>query len=93
MFEDYNYLTLFNKAAECSLNAIGMADLEGILIYVNDSALKLWGYDDKDEMIGRYLAEFWGGGNGSRKPLRNCTVRGIQKVKMLENAKTVPYLM
>ena len=54
-------LTLLSKAIESSLNAIGMSDLEGILIYVNESAVKLWGYDDKQEMLGRYLPELWEG--------------------------------
>ena len=54
-------LALLSKAIESSLNAIGMADLEGILIYVNESAVKLWGYDDKQEMLGRYLPELWEG--------------------------------
>ena len=54
-------LTLLSKAIESSINAIGMTDLEGILIYVNESAVKLWGYDDKQEMLGRYLPGFWEG--------------------------------
>ena len=55
------YLTLFSKAADSSISAIGMTDLEGRLIYVNESAVKLWGYDDKQELIGRFLPEFWEG--------------------------------
>jgi PAS domain S-box-containing protein len=54
-------LALLSKAIGSSLNAIGMTDLEGILIYVNESAVKLWGYDDKQEMLGRYLPELWEG--------------------------------
>ena len=46
---------------ECSINAIGMTDLEGKLIYVNESAVTLWGYDSKEEMLGRLLPEFWEG--------------------------------
>lgn len=46
---------------ECSINAIGMTDLEGRLIYVNDATVKLWGYDNKQEILGRYLPEFWEG--------------------------------
>ena len=53
---------LLSKAVECSISAIGMTDLDGILIYVNESAVKLWGYDNKEEMIGRFLPEFWEGG-------------------------------
>ena len=59
--EKDKYLTLFNKAAESSISAIGMTDLEGRLIYVNESAVELWGYDNKQEMIDRFLPEFWEG--------------------------------
>jgi PAS domain S-box-containing protein len=59
--EKDKYLTLFATAVECSINAIGMTDLEGKLIYVNESAVTLWGYDNKAEMLGRFLPEFWEG--------------------------------
>ena len=59
--EKDKYLTLLSKAVECSINAIGMTDLEGRMIYVNESAVKLWGYDSKEEILGRMLPEFWEG--------------------------------
>ncbi len=59
--EKDKYLTLLSKAVECSINAIGMTDLEGKLIYVNDATVRLWGYDNKQEILGRYLLEFWEG--------------------------------
>ena len=59
--EKDKYLTLLSKAVECSINAIGMTDLEGRLIYVNDAAVKLWRYNNKQEMLGRFLPEFWEG--------------------------------
>lgn len=42
-FEKDKYLTLLRMAVEYSIGAIGMTDLEGILVYVNDSAVKLLG--------------------------------------------------
>jgi PAS domain S-box-containing protein len=36
-----------------------MADLEGKLIYVNDSFLKQWGYDDEKEVLGKSAVKFW----------------------------------
>jgi PAS domain S-box-containing protein len=48
-----------DSAIASSLNAIAMADLEGNLTYVNASFLKLWGYDDKDEVLGKPVVEFW----------------------------------
>lgn len=59
--EKDKYLALLSKAVECSINAIGMTDLEGRLIYVNDAAVKLWRYESKQEMLGRWLPEFWEG--------------------------------
>ena len=54
-------LRIFKTAVESSINAIGITDLEGKLIYVNDSTVKIWGYDSNDEMLGRFLPEFWEG--------------------------------
>ena len=42
-----------------SISAIAIADLEGNLTYINDSFLKLWGYDDEKEVLGRPAVEFW----------------------------------
>lgn len=52
-------LKISNSAMESSINAIGITDFGGKLIYVNDSAVKMWGYDSKDEILGRFLPEFW----------------------------------
>lgn len=54
-------LKISNSAMESSINAIGITDFGGKLIYVNDSAVKMWGYDSKDEILGRFLPEFWEG--------------------------------
>jgi len=54
-------LKIFKTAAESSINAIGITDLQGKLIYVNDSCVKMWGYHSKEEMLGRLLPEFWEG--------------------------------
>ena len=73
-----NYLTLFRKAAECSINAIAMTDMEGNVIYVNDSTVKLWGYDYEQEMIGRFVAEFWEG-DGILKTFEEVHCKGYSK--------------
>jgi PAS domain S-box-containing protein len=52
-------LRIKNIAIESSINAIAMADLEGNLTYVNDSFLKLWGYDNDGEVLGRPAVSFW----------------------------------
>ncbi|RJS88997.1 PAS domain S-box protein [Candidatus Bathyarchaeota archaeon] len=52
-------LRIKEKAIESSINAIAFADLEGNLIYVNPSFLKMWGYESEEEVIGRAAVEFW----------------------------------
>lgn len=39
-------------------NAVGFADLKGIVTYVNDKYVKLFGYSDKTEIIGKHISEF-----------------------------------
>lgn len=54
-------LCLFGKAFDCSINAICITDLEGSIIFVNDSAVKQMGYEHNQEMLGRHISEFWEG--------------------------------
>jgi len=51
-------LKIFQTAVESSINAIVITDKEGKLIYANDTCVKLWGYNSKDELLGRSLPEF-----------------------------------
>jgi PAS domain S-box-containing protein len=44
-------------AINSSINGIGIADIEGHLIYVNQCFLKMWGYDEK-EVLGKHLLKF-----------------------------------
>jgi len=52
-------LRIKDSAIASSINAIAFADLEGNLTYINPSFLKLWGYDDEKEVLGRPAAQFW----------------------------------
>jgi PAS domain S-box-containing protein len=52
-------LRLRNVAIESSINGISFVDIEGNLIYVNDSFLKLWGYSDEKQVLGKPAVEFW----------------------------------
>jgi len=54
-------LTTFKTAVESSINAIGISDLKGRVIYVNDSCVKMWDYNSKDEILGKFLSEFFEG--------------------------------
>ena len=42
-----------------SLDGIAIADLKGSLTFVNDAFLRMWGYDQKDEILGMSVLEFW----------------------------------
>ena len=48
-----------NSAITPSINAIAIANLNGDFIYVNNSLLKMWGYDDDKEMLGKPMVKFW----------------------------------
>jgi diguanylate cyclase (GGDEF)-like protein/PAS domain S-box-containing protein len=48
-----------DSAIASSITAIALADLEGTVTYVNPSLLKMWGFDDEEEALGRNVSEFW----------------------------------
>ncbi len=52
-------LRIKNNAIKSSINAIALADLEGNLTYVNPSFLKIWGYSEEKEVIGKSSIDFW----------------------------------
>ena len=47
-----------NVAIQSSVSPIGLADLKGNLIFANEAYLRLWGYDDEKEILGRHISEF-----------------------------------
>lgn len=51
-------LLVKGSALESSISAIGLADMEGKIIYVNAAYVKLWGYDRKEEILGKSISEF-----------------------------------
>jgi PAS domain S-box-containing protein len=52
-------LMIKTRAIESSINPIGLVDMEAKIKYINDAAVKLWGYKNSKEMIGRPLTDFW----------------------------------
>lgn len=52
-------LRVKQNAIETSINAIAISDVAGILTYVNPAFLRLWGYDDESEVLGRSVVDFW----------------------------------
>lgn len=52
-------LRVMDSAITSSINAIIITDLEGDLVFANNSALRLWEYDDIKRVIGKPLDRFW----------------------------------
>lgn len=51
-------LAIKNAAIESAISAIGIADLEGNIIYANPAFVRLWGYSDVGEIIGKHISGF-----------------------------------
>jgi PAS domain S-box-containing protein len=52
-------LQIKDFALRSSINAIGLADMNGNIIFVNDSYIKLWGYKNEQEVIGTNISNFF----------------------------------
>jgi PAS domain S-box-containing protein len=46
-------LRIKENALENSINAIAMSDMEGMITYVNQACMRLWGGGDKGELLGK----------------------------------------
>jgi len=51
-------LRVKDSAIASAIYGIGIGDLEGNIVYVNDAALKMWGADDPAEVLGKSALEF-----------------------------------
>ena len=51
-------LIIKDYAIESSLSAIGLAEMDGKVSYVNEAFLKFWKYNDAAEVIGKHISEF-----------------------------------
>lgn len=52
-------LLVKDAAIASSINAIAMSDLHGRLNYVNGAFLKMWGFDEASEVLGKPVTAFW----------------------------------
>jgi PAS domain S-box-containing protein len=52
-------LQLKDFAIESSINAIAIADLSGNLTDINPAFLSIWGYEHRQEVLGRSVLSFW----------------------------------
>jgi PAS domain S-box-containing protein len=48
-----------NYAINSSLNAIAIAGLDGVLVFVNPAFLRMWGLESDDDAIGKSSVDFW----------------------------------
>ncbi|QSG10408.1 PAS domain-containing sensor histidine kinase [Halapricum desulfuricans] len=57
--QDQYVPNIYQLSFESSLAGIAIADLEGVLREVNPAFIDMWGYDDRDNVVGRSVTEFW----------------------------------
>lgn len=65
-----------STAVESSMNGIAIGDIEGNLTYANHAFLVMWGYDNKDEVLGRNATEFWQTKTEGQKVLETVISKG-----------------
>jgi len=51
-------LLIKDNALDASPTAVVLANLNGSIIYANNAFVKLWGYNSKNEVVGRMIKEF-----------------------------------
>lgn len=54
----FEELKIMEFAIESSINAVAFFDLKGRLTKINDSFLKLWAYENKNELLGKPVTAF-----------------------------------
>lgn len=52
-------LQIYEYASQSALSAIAIADFDGELLSVNPAFCEMWGYEDKTEVLGRSVTDFW----------------------------------
>jgi PAS domain S-box-containing protein len=52
-------LHLKEQAITHARNGMAMSDLEGRLVYVNPACMRMWGYTDESQVLGRPATAFW----------------------------------
>jgi len=69
-------LKIKEKAIASSINGIAIADLEGNLTYVNDAFLKMWKYDDEQQVLGKAAVQFWKSDSKASEVVRTLNDKG-----------------
>ncbi|UNC91338.1 PAS domain S-box protein [Candidatus Contubernalis alkaliaceticus] len=75
-------LYIKEQAINSSIIAIALADLDGILTYVNPAFLRLWGYEHENEVVGRPVMDFWKGSEKAAAILKNLMEKGSYEIQL-----------
>jgi two-component system cell cycle sensor histidine kinase/response regulator CckA len=75
-------LRVLDTVLSSSAQAIGIADCHGILTFANAALCRLWGFGDREELLGRSLFELWKGGEGPAALLAQVRANRIQRLEM-----------
>ncbi|MEJ2635776.1 MAG: PAS domain S-box protein [Calditrichia bacterium] len=76
-----------DSAIESSLNAIALADLQWNVSYVNPAFLEAWGYDAREEVLGRNCTEFWASPEQAYGVIEILKTRGYWKGELTAKRK------
>jgi len=52
-------LMIMSQAINASVNGIALSGLDGRIIYINSSFMKMWGYNEPEQILGRFAIDFW----------------------------------
>jgi len=52
-------MKLKDMAIESSINSIAISELDGNLIYVNPSAVEMWGFESREELLQKEITSLW----------------------------------
>jgi len=69
-------ITIIKNALDSSINAIAISNFEGKLIYVNPAFLRMWGYEDDKDILGRFAVDFWQIRDLANKVLKETQKKG-----------------
>jgi len=80
-------LKIKDFAIESSINAIVFIDMKGNLSFVNPSFLSIWGYENKDEVLGKPAISFWKSEKDASKVLESLHESGKWSGEMVAKRK------
>lgn len=75
-------LRVLDTVLSSSAQAIGIADRHGTLTFANAALCRLWGFRDREELLGRSLFELWQGAEGPVALLAQVRANRIQRLEM-----------